>query len=113
MNDTRKLIHHRDIQNWVTARHGMPAVTRTADDHGTIRSRLALRFRRAPRPMGSTPDAAPEIDDGMSPISWKAWLAELDRQRLALRVNGQRSADFEFVERDEIEETDREGPRLH
>jgi hypothetical protein len=37
-------------------------------------------------------------DDGMSPCSWTAWLAELDRQQLALQVD--MAADgFELVER--------------
>ena len=37
----------------------------------------------------------------MSPVSWAAWLAELDRQRLALKVSNQKTPDFEFVEREE------------
>lgn len=112
MTDTRTLIHHSDIQNWVTARHGMPAIARTPDDSGTIRARLALRFRRPPAPTGATPAAAPQIDDGMSPVSWSAWLAELDRQRLALKVGGQ-DPDFEFVERDDLDGSDPAGKRLH
>jgi hypothetical protein len=33
------------------------------------------------------------------PVSWTAWLAELDRRHLALRVSDR---DFEFVERREL-----------
>ena len=60
---------------------------------GPARARLALRFARARRAM------PPAIDDGVSPVSWKAWLAELDRQHLALKVSSQKTPDFEFVER--------------
>jgi hypothetical protein len=36
------------------------------------------------------------------PVSWNAWLAELDRRHLALRVSDREDADFEFVERKEL-----------
>jgi hypothetical protein len=36
----------------------------------------------------------------MTPVSWTAWLAELDRQHLALRVS--QDEEFEFVERKEL-----------
>ena len=95
MTNTQTLVQHRDIQNWVTARHGMPAIARIPNSTGGMHARLALSFARPhPRPV-----AAPSIDDGMSPVSWSAWLAELDRQHLALKVSSQRSPDFEFVER--------------
>jgi hypothetical protein len=96
MNQTHTLIKHRDIQNWVTARRGMPAIARIPNSLGEVRARLALKFRHEPRP------AMPEMDDGMSPVSWNTWLAELDRQQLALKVSNQNSADFEFVERREM-----------
>jgi hypothetical protein len=51
--------------------------------------------------MRRAPSALPEVDDGMSPVSWKSWLAEPDRQQLALKVSGA-GDDFEFVERREI-----------
>jgi hypothetical protein len=54
---------------------------------------LALNFGKTRRP----PSTLPGIDDGMSPVSWNSWLAELDRQHLALKVST--SDDFEFVER--------------
>ncbi|HTJ57508.1 MAG TPA: hypothetical protein VL418_08105 [Devosiaceae bacterium] len=96
MNVTQTLIRHRDIQDWVTARHGMPAITRIPTTSGQIRARLALAFGGPSR----RPDAPPGAeDDGMSPVSWRAWLAELDRQHLALKVTGERGPAFEFVER--------------
>jgi len=91
MQHRQTLIHHAEIQNWVTARRGMPAFTQSA---GQPRARLALSFS-GPR---QHPMSASSLDNGMSPVSWKAWLAELDRQRLALSV---KDGEFEFVERDE------------
>lgn len=97
MNSTRTLVQHRDIQNWVTARHGMPAISRVPTTTGQVRARLALSFGKT----RNRPTSTPGIDDGMSPVSWSAWLAELDRQRLALKVSTQSKPDFEFVERQE------------
>ena len=42
----------------------------------------------------------PQVDDGPSPCSWTAWLAELDRRQLALCVNDR--DDFELVERSQL-----------
>ena len=96
MKTTHTLTRHRDIQNWVSGRKGLPAVRRIPDRFGVMRSRLALNFaghRQAPV-------TTPTQDDGMSPVSWNAWLAELDRQHLALRVSQDES--FEFVERKDL-----------
>ena len=90
--DTHTLIEHREIQNWVTARQGRPAIQRVPDSAGRISARLALNFAHP-----QAPTETPSQDDGMSPCSWTAWLAELDRQNLALRVNDKTA--FEFVER--------------
>jgi hypothetical protein len=102
MTNTQTLVRHRDIQNWVTARHGMPAISRVPSITGEMRARLALSFTKAKaRPA----TAMPTLDDGMSPVSWSAWLAELDRQHLALKVSSQNNPDFEFVERQEVGST--------
>jgi hypothetical protein len=93
MNHMQTLVQHSDIQNWVTARHGMPAFSRLA---GQTRAKLALSFGKPHTP----PTSTPAMDDGISPVSWHAWLAELDRQHLALKVSTQNSAEFEFVQRD-------------
>ena len=93
--NTHTLVHHSDIQHWVSARRGQPAIRRIPDRTGTIRSRLALSFALHNAP----PTQTPTQDDGMSPVSWSAWLAELDRQNLALRVSGETQPTFEFVER--------------
>lgn len=93
--NTHTLVAHRDIQNWVTARQGRPAISRIADPTGRMRARLALNFARP-----QAPTETPSQDDGMSPCSWTAWLAELDRQNLALRVSDKTA--FEFVERRQL-----------
>lgn len=95
MNDVHTLTRHRDIQNWVTDRRGIPAIARIRDRFGEERAQLRLRFHRA---QAAKPDPASQ-DDGMSPVSWTAWLAELDRQQLALRIDRTRADSFELVER--------------
>jgi hypothetical protein len=92
MTKIHTLTRHRDIQNWVTDRHGIPAIARVRNRFGEERAQLKLSFqRRAKRQLASQ-------DDGMSPCSWTAWLAELDRQKLALKVD-LTADEFELVER--------------
>lgn len=91
---TRMLTRHRDIQNWVTDRQGVPAISRVRDRFGDEHARLRLSFERRRRP----PQPALDEADDMTPCSWTAWLAELDRQHLALRVDPL-ADDFELVER--------------
>jgi hypothetical protein len=86
---THMLTRHRDIQNWVTDRSGTPAIARIRNRLGEERAQLRLRFQRHDRP---------NQDEGVSPCSWTAWLAELDRQQLALRV-GTAADDFALVDR--------------
>jgi hypothetical protein len=93
---THTLTRHKDIQNWVAGRNGLPAIRRIPDRFGVMRPRLMLNFARHRSP----PSVPPSVDDGMSPVSWNAWLAELDRQQLALRVS--QDEDFEFIERKEL-----------
>lgn len=94
MTQLHTLTRHRDIQNWVSDRHGIPAIARVRNQFGEERAQLKLSFqKRAKRQIESQ-------DDGMSPCSWTAWLAELDRQQLALKVDPA-ADDFELVERRE------------
>jgi hypothetical protein len=88
------LTRHRDIQAWVSERRGLPAMVRAHNRFGELRARLALKFNRPARP-----DGMPAVDQGASPVSWTAWLAELDRQQLALRVSEAGDLDYELVER--------------
>jgi len=97
MKDTQVLTRHSDIQNWVSSRQGLPAIARIRTPLGLEESQLRLRFSRPQR----APVTAPNQDDGMSPCSWSAWLAELDRRHLALRVS-ERSSHYELVDRKEL-----------
>lgn len=93
MTHAHTLTRHRDIQAWVSDRKGMPAIVRAHNSFGEMRSRLALRFEAMGKPQGM-----PGVDQGVTPVSWTAWLAELDRQQLALRVS-EDSEDYELIER--------------
>ena len=95
MQHSHTLTRHKDIQEWVVDRHGLPAVSRVANRLGEVRPRLTIHFGKM-----STPERAPSIDDGVSPVSWTAWLAELDRQQLALKVTP--DTEFEFVARKDL-----------
>jgi hypothetical protein len=95
MNTTHTLTGHRDIQNWVAEHQGLPAIRRMPNNLGQMKARLALKFAKP----GSVTTSMPTLDDGMSPVSWSAWLAELDRQHLALKVLDAKQPAFEFVER--------------
>lgn len=92
MTKLHTLIRHRDIQNWVADRHGIPAIARVRNRFGEERAQLKLSFQKREKQFIESQD------DGMSPCSWTAWLAELDRQQLALKVD-MTANDFELVER--------------
>lgn len=94
MNTVHTLTRPRDIQNWVAARRGMPAMIRSPNSFGEVRARLLLRFAGNSKPHGM-----PGVDQGASPVSWAAWLAELERQQLALRVSESSETDYELIER--------------
>ena len=90
MTYQQTLTRHGDIRNWVINRNGTPAVVRVHDRLGEVHAQLKLSFRR--------PEKDHEQDEGLSPCSWSAWLAELDRQNLALKVGDTPDA-CELVER--------------
>lgn len=91
------LTRHRDIRNWVDRYQGTPAIRREPNLLGRVEPRLAIKFGTRPSPV-----EPPTVDDGLSPCSWTAWLAELDRRQLALRVVDRKQPAFEFVERGEL-----------
>lgn len=92
MTQMHTLTRHRDIQNWVSDRHGLPAIARVRNRFGEERSQLRLSFQKRDKAQHDVQD------DGMSPCSWTAWLAELDRQQLALQVDPA-ADDFRIVGR--------------
>ena len=92
------LTRHRDIQEWVSDHHGSPAIRRVPNKFGEIRARLDLIFKTPTGASGGRLD----VDNGASPVSWNAWLAELDRRQLALKVTDRQTAEFEIVPRAEL-----------
>jgi hypothetical protein len=88
MSQAHMLTRHQDIRSWVIDRRGIPAIAQVRDRFGEGRSQLLLRFVRS---------QAGKVDEGMSPCSWSAWLAELDRQQLALKITP--TGDCELVPR--------------
>jgi len=95
---THIFTRHIDIQNWVAGHKGLPAIRRVPDRSGAVRARLTFNFVGHHQP---TPSTTPTQDDGITPVSWTAWLAELDRQHLALRVS-QDDEGYEFIERKDL-----------
>ena len=93
------LTRHRDIREWVSDRRGKPAIRHEHDRFGSMRARLELIFST---PRAPVPGTMPRVDDGVSPVSWTAWLAELDRRQLALRVADLETTEFELVPRKDI-----------
>ena len=91
------LISPTEIRRWASDRNGQPALRRDPDSSGGMTPRLALNFahKRAPDRMSS-------VDDGVSPVSWTAWLAELERQKLALKVTEGPDEAYELVPRSEL-----------
>ncbi|ODT70193.1 MAG: hypothetical protein ABS75_13870 [Pelagibacterium sp. SCN 63-23] len=85
MTQNHMLTRHRDIRNWVADRNGAPAIARVRNRFGEERSQLTLRFSH---------DDTGKDDVGMSPCSWAAWLAELDRQQLALKIEPSGACDL-------------------
>jgi hypothetical protein len=84
------LTRHQDIRDWAARRSGMPAIARIPDQNGMMQHRLLLRFGRQAG------------EDDASPVSWKAWLAELDRQQLALRVSPDEQPSYELIARRDL-----------
>ena len=91
---SHRLVDHHDIRKWVEAREGQPALRHVVGKTGRLEPRLAIRFRRAEAPL-----FVPGQDEGMSPCSWTAWMAELDRQHLALEVSDRAGTRIAFVAR--------------
>ena len=92
MANNKPLPRHRDIRRWVADRNGIPAISRVRDRFGDEHAQLKLRFAHASEP------GPARLDGELSPCSWTAWLAELDRQQLALRI-GPDTDGFELVQR--------------
>lgn len=80
------LSRHSDIRRWVAAHAGRPRFGAGMDAEGRRQRLLQITFDG--RPAKSAHD-------------WEEWLAELDRQNLALNIldDAGVGSDFEFVKR--------------
>jgi hypothetical protein len=96
-----------DIREWAAARGGSPMVADIPDPTGD-RMLLQISFGQhfLNADMNEGPDRA---TGGFRLVSWDEWLAELDRQDLAIKINdempGVLDNDFRFVDRDGDGET--------
>lgn len=98
MRNHQTLTRHNDIRTWVIAHRGVPALVSEREPSGALRARLALSFARHDR----APVGMPHQDDGVAPCSWTVWLAELDRQQLALEIKDDKAVDFAFIARRDL-----------
>lgn len=92
MFNSHFLTAHHDIRAWVLEQHGCPAIALTRDRDGAEKAQLRLKFVRY--------GDEEALDGQTTPCSWTAWLAELDRQQLALRVDP--SGDYALVPRNTV-----------
>jgi hypothetical protein len=96
----RTLTKHSDIREWAEGRSGYPMMEDVPD--GTdVRSLLEITFGQ--HALNADTNEGPDRPGGFRLVGWDEWLAEFDRQKLALRVPdeepGRTDNDFEFVNR--------------
>ena len=91
-----------DIRRWVEARAGAPMSMDMPTGTGDTRTLLNITFGQ--HALNADENEGPDRISGFALIGWEEWIAEFDRQRLAMRVRdeapGQLDNDFEFVARD-------------
>lgn len=97
---TRLLTKHQDIRRWAEARSGSPALSEVP--HGT-HSHTVLRLVFDQRLMNSGENDNADRPNALELVGWDDWLAEFDKQKLALKVDdeapGLLDSDHEFVAR--------------
>jgi len=104
---SRILSSAQDIRQWAEARAGNPMMMDVPDVTAT-RTLLQLTFGQ--HALNSDHNEGPDrLTGGFELVSWDDWLAELERQNLALKVNdeapGVLDDTHEFVARDGEGET--------
>lgn len=91
-----------EIRRWVEARAGAPMSMDMPDGTGDTRTLLNITFGQ--HALNADENEGPDRIGGFDLIGWEDWLAELDKQGLAIRVRdeapGQLDNDFEFVARE-------------
>jgi len=92
---------HEAVKLWAEARGGSPMMEDQPDGRGGTRSVLQITFGQ--HALNADENEGPDRLGGFELVSWDDWLAEFDRQGLALKVNdevpGSEDNDFEFVAR--------------
>lgn len=90
-----------EIRQWAEARSGMPAWSELPS--GT-RSQIVLRIVFDQYLLNSGEAQDLDRPGGLDLVAWDEWLAELEKQKLALkvgdRIGGVLDNDFEFVPAD-------------
>jgi hypothetical protein len=91
-----------DIRQWVEARAGAPMTMDMPDGNGETRTLLNITFGQ--HALNADENEGPDRIGGFELAAWEDWLAELDRQGLAIRVRDEQPGtldnEFEFVTRD-------------
>ncbi|HET7717339.1 MAG TPA: hypothetical protein VFK86_17090 [Bauldia sp.] len=91
-----------DIRRWAEARAGAPMSMDMPDGSGDTRTLLNITFGQ--HALNADENEGPDRLTGFELTSWEDWLAELDRQGLAIRVRDEQPGtldnEFEFVSRD-------------
>lgn len=99
---TKTLTQPEDVRQWVEARAGAPMSMDVPDGSGDSRTLLNITFGQ--HALNADANEGPDRVTGFALSAWDEWLAELDRQGLAIRVHdetpGTLDNDFEFVARD-------------
>lgn len=99
---SRTLTDHAEIRQWAEARNGSPMLMEVPSGTGS-RSLLQITFGQ--HALNAQNNEGPDrVAGGYQLVTWDDWLAELERQRLALKVNdeqpGRLDNDFSFVSLD-------------
>jgi len=99
---SRTLTDHAEIRQWAEARNGSPMLMEVPSGTGS-RSLLQITFGQ--HALNAQNNEGPDrVAGGYQLVTWDDWLAELERQRLALKVNdeqpGRLDNDFSFVSPD-------------
>ena len=93
---------HDELRQWAEARGGNPMAMDVPDGTGESRTLLQITFGQ--HALNADENEGPDRIGGFDLIGWDDWIAELDKQGLAIRVRdeapGQLDNDFEFVARD-------------
>lgn len=73
MSTAKKTTNHKEIQEWVEERGGVPAVIKGTEDDGSGEGVLRIHF----------PEKS-DSNDSFDEISWEEFFKEFDNNKLAL-----------------------------